>query len=56
MPKKPTPPPPPETDKTPPGPAPDTLKLEGDWEANVAKSLAKRKPAGGWPKPDDDAK
>ena len=33
-----------------PGPKPDVLKIEGDWEAAVAKSFAKKKPAGGWPK------
>lgn len=54
MPKKPTPPADPPAKPTPPGPVPDTLRLEGDWQANVAKSLTKRKPPEGWPKPDDD--
>jgi hypothetical protein len=34
-----------------PGPAPDTLKLTGDWQANVGKALAKKRPVTGWPKP-----
>jgi hypothetical protein len=29
---------------------PDVLKIDGDWEAAVAKSFTKNKPAGGWPK------
>ena len=33
-----------------PGPKPDTLKIEGDWEEAMKKSLAKKKPATGWPK------
>lgn len=33
-----------------PGPAPHTLKLEGDWQDAVRKSLKKKKPAEGWPK------
>jgi len=33
-----------------PGPKPETLKLKGDWSAAVKKSLAKKKPAEGWPK------
>lgn len=32
------------------GPEADRLKLKGDWKAAVKKSLAKKKPAGGWPK------
>lgn len=41
--------------KTPPaplkrGPKPDLLKIEGDWKDAVKKSLAKKKPATGWPK------
>jgi hypothetical protein len=33
-----------------PGPKPDTLKIKGDWEQAMKKSLAKKKPATGWPK------
>jgi hypothetical protein len=33
-----------------PGPKPETLKIEGDWQAAVKKSLEKKKPAKGWPK------
>ena len=35
-----------------PGPVAETLKLEGDWQANVAKALQKKRPPGGWPKPE----
>jgi hypothetical protein len=33
-----------------PDPAAQTLKLEGDWQANIKKAMTKKKPAGGWPK------
>jgi len=33
-----------------PGPKPDTLKIEGDWQEAVKKSFQKKKPPGGWPK------
>lgn len=33
-----------------PGPKPEVLKLEGNWQDAVKKSLAKKKPPGGWPK------
>lgn len=33
-----------------PGPKPERLKIEGDWQDAVKKSLAKKKPADGWPK------
>ena len=36
--------------KSKPGPAAQTLKLEGDWQANIKKAMTKKKPAGGWPK------
>ncbi len=32
-----------------PGPKPDILKLEGDWQENIKKSLSKKKPPEGWP-------
>ena len=32
------------------GPKPELLKIEGDWKDAVKKSLAKKKPADGWPK------
>jgi hypothetical protein len=34
----------------PPGPKPDLLKIEGNWQAAVKKSFGKKKPATGWPK------
>jgi len=33
-----------------PGPQPDLLTIEDDWQASVNKSLAKKKPQNGWPK------
>jgi hypothetical protein len=39
-----------KTAKPKPGPNPETLKLEGNWEENVKKAMAKKKPAAGWPK------
>jgi hypothetical protein len=33
-----------------PGPKPDTLKVPGNWQAAIKKSLAKKKPKEGWPK------
>jgi hypothetical protein len=38
--------------KNTPGPAPERLKIEGDWESAVGRSLRVVKPAEGWPKPD----
>jgi hypothetical protein len=32
------------------GPKPETLKIAGKWQDAVKKSLAKKKPASGWPK------
>jgi len=32
-----------------PGPKPDHLRLEGDWEEAVKKAIRKEKPAEGWP-------
>ena len=40
----------PKKERATPGPKPDTLKLEGDWQGAVKKSLGKKKPAVGWPK------
>jgi len=33
-----------------PGPQPERLNLTGNWQAIMKKSLAKKKPKGGWPK------
>jgi hypothetical protein len=33
-----------------PGPKPDILRIEGDWQDAIKKSLQKKKPAKGWPK------
>jgi DNA modification methylase len=35
-----------------PGPAPELLKIDGDWKEAVKKALQKKKPPGGWPKPE----
>jgi hypothetical protein len=35
-----------------PGPAPEMLKIEGDWKDAVKKALRVKKPPGGWPKPE----
>jgi hypothetical protein len=33
-----------------PGPKPEILKIDGNWQDAVKKSLSKKKPANGWPK------
>jgi hypothetical protein len=33
-----------------PGPRPDLLKIDCDWQEAIKKSLEKKKPADGWPK------
>lgn len=44
-----------------PGPKPERVKIEVDWEEAVKKALGKERPEGGWPKgdepeePEDDA-
>jgi len=41
----------PQKPATKPGPAPELFKIDGETFASaVKKSLAKKKPAGGWPK------
>jgi hypothetical protein len=32
------------------GPKPEILKIDGNWKEAVKKSLAKKRPATGWPK------
>jgi hypothetical protein len=34
-----------------PGPKPETLAIEGDWKDAIKKSLGKKSPVEGWPKP-----
>jgi hypothetical protein len=34
-----------------PGPDPQRLKLEGNWEDRIGEAMKKPKPPGGWPKP-----
>ena len=34
-----------------PGPEPERLKLDGDWEQLVGKALKKKRPKEGWPNP-----
>ena len=33
-----------------PGPKPELLKIDGDWQGAIKKSFEKKKPAEGWPK------
>jgi hypothetical protein len=33
-----------------PGPKPDMLKIAGNWQKAIKKSLGKKKPHEGWPK------
>jgi len=40
----------PDKTRKPPGPAPDVLKIEGNWKDAVTKALQTKKPPGGWPK------
>jgi len=35
-----------------PGAKPDHLKIDGDWEDAMGKAVKKKRPEGGWPKPD----
>ena len=37
-----------------PGPEPDRVKGEGDWEDVVKEALHKKKPPEGWPREDDE--
>ena len=36
--------------KNQPGPKPELFKAEGDWKELVDRTLAKKRPVGGWPK------
>ena len=42
----------PKKTRTPPGPAPEVLKIEGDWKDAMKKLISKKRPEGGWPKPE----
>ena len=37
-----------------PGPEAERVKIEGDWEDAVDVALRKKRPVGGWPKPDSE--
>lgn len=39
-----------------PGPVPDEVRADLDWEEAVRRALSKKRPAGGWPKPSKPAK
>jgi hypothetical protein len=39
-----------------PGPEPERLKIDGDWEQAVERALKKPRPADGWPKPQQKKK
>jgi len=34
------------------GPAPEVLKIEGNWKDAMRKLISKKRPVGGWPKPE----
>lgn len=34
-----------------PGPPPEHVQFDGDWESAVGKALKKKRPPQGWPKP-----
>lgn len=38
------------------GPAPDRLKIDGDWKDAMGKVIRKDKPKGGWPEPEKEEK
>ncbi|HYB90457.1 MAG TPA: hypothetical protein VEC38_05365 [Candidatus Binataceae bacterium] len=38
--------------RRPPGPEPETLAIKGNWKDAVKKALSKKRPMGGWPKPE----
>jgi len=38
--------------RKPPGPAPEILKIEGDWKDAMRKLISKKRLVGGWPKPE----
>jgi len=35
-----------------PGPSPEVLQIEGNWKDAMRKLISKKRPVGGWPKPD----
>lgn len=43
-----------EEKKTPPGPEPERVRIDGDWEDAVKRALKKPRPKGGWPKPEPE--
>ncbi len=34
------------------GPEPEVLKIEGNWKDAMRKLISKKRPEGGWPKPE----
>lgn len=38
--------------RKPPGPTPETLKIKGNWKDAMRKLISKKRPIGGWPKPE----
>ncbi len=40
-------------DKERPGPKPDRLKIEGEWEEAVKEALDKERPPEGWPEKEE---
>ncbi|MEM9751767.1 MAG: hypothetical protein AAF916_00110 [Planctomycetota bacterium] len=36
-----------------PGPDPERVKIDGDWEDAIKQAMGKPKPENGWPDPED---
>ncbi len=41
----------PDKDKSSSGPAPERVKINKPWDKALKDALQKKRPAGGWPKP-----
>jgi hypothetical protein len=42
--------------KKPPAQRPEVFKIEGDWKDAMRKLISKKRPEGGWPKPEKQKK
>jgi len=42
--------------RKPSGPQPEILKIEGNWKDAMRKLISKKRPEGGWPKPEEKKK
>jgi hypothetical protein len=41
-----------KTPRKPPGPKAEIMKIEGNWKDAMRKLISKKRPIGGWPKPE----